>query len=124
MKYALHSLALTFVLGCSSTETSSSSSGASGTSGSSGTSGTNSDDAGGGTGDAGSDAGIATNPGARCGYDKGCVAAAANFFCASKPGTKQYQCCKPALPAEAAGCTVASQGTNDDIATYCCTSAP
>lgn len=115
------------LMACSSTETSSSSSsGTSGTSGTSGSSGSNpGDDAGSsGSSDAAADTGATTNPGERCGYDKACVAAATNAFCAGKAGTKQYQCCKPAVPAAAAGCTAITQGTNADVASYCCAAVP
>ncbi len=91
-----------------------------GDSGSAGDTGTSGDV---GTADTGS-GGDGGNLGARCGYSAPCVPAAANFFCASVPGTEQYQCCLPAEPDPSAGCTEASGGSNEDITSYCCTGEP
>ncbi len=74
-----------------------------------------------GDGDAG---GAVSNPGATCGYSSACVPAAIDSFCSSQPGTRQYQCCKPAEPPSSAGCTASDFGTNESVATYCCTGSP
>jgi hypothetical protein len=61
-----------------------------------------------------------------CGYESDCVAASGPtaVFCTSNPGTAPYQCCKPATPPESAGCTIATSGQNESIATYCCSGTP
>jgi hypothetical protein len=99
------------LLACSDDGLSSSSSGSSGEpSSSSGNGDTTSSSGGGNT----------------CGYESDCVASSgpAAVFCTSNPGTAPYQCCKPATPSESAGCTIATSGQNESIATYCCTGTP
>lgn len=103
---------------CSSDDSTSSSS----STGSSGTSGTSSTSSSSSTTSSSSSSG----GGNTCGYEKDCVPSAGPgaVFCSSAPGTTAFQCCKPAVPADSAGCTKGSGGENESAATYCCTGTP
>lgn len=115
------------LVACSSDDTTSSSTSSSGGSTSSGGSSSSTSSSGGSTSSTSSSSTSSSSSGGNaCGYDQDCIASAAPAatFCASAKGTKPYQCCKPATPPATAGCTKATGGENESIATYCCSGTP